>query len=67
MDGWINANDPFHKSGFRFKYKVESTPQIFVLDKDQNIVVKRIGAEQLDEVMEELFSIEEKKVIEGNK
>lgn len=65
MDQWINANDEFHKSGFRFKYNVESTPQIFVLDQDKHILVKRIGSEQLDEVLEELLMQEEQKVLES--
>jgi thiol-disulfide isomerase/thioredoxin len=65
MEQWINANDEFHKSGFRFKYNVESTPQIFILDENKNILVKRIGSEQLDEVIQELLILEEKKVIDS--
>ena len=64
MENWINANDPFHKSGFRFKYKVETTPKIFVMDKDKKIIVKRIGTEQLDEVFEELFKKAEEKILQ---
>lgn len=65
MEQFINCNDEFHKSGFRNKYNVESTPQIFILDKDKNIVVKRIGSEQLDEVLQELIMLEDQKIMDS--
>ncbi|MCC7050264.1 MAG: TlpA family protein disulfide reductase, partial [Bacteroidia bacterium] len=46
---WINVGDWVPESNFRYDYYIESTPQIFVLDEDKNIIAKKIGAEQLYE------------------
>lgn len=47
---WIQVADPYQR--FYKAYDIKSTPSIFLLDRDKNIVSKRIGAEQLDEVMQ---------------
>ncbi|MGB3799181.1 MAG: redoxin domain-containing protein [Lewinella sp.] len=47
---WIQVADPYQR--FYKAYDIQSTPSIFLLDKDKNIVSKRIGADQLAEVME---------------
>ncbi len=47
--------DPYHQSRYKILYNINSTPQIFILDKDKNILVKRIGSEQLEEVMENIL------------
>ncbi|WP_116108250.1 TlpA disulfide reductase family protein [Lewinella sp. IMCC34191] len=47
---WIQVADPYQR--FYKSYDIQSTPSIFLLDKDKNIVSKRIGADQLAEVME---------------
>jgi thiol-disulfide isomerase/thioredoxin len=51
---WINVNDAKHQSNFRQLYDVYSTPVIYILDKDKKIRAKRIGAEQIDEVLQHL-------------
>ncbi len=55
MDIWINANDPYLRSRFKQIYDVRVTPQLFVLDADKKIVMKKIGAEQLSGVMDHLL------------
>ncbi len=45
---WINVYDPYQRSNFRNLYDINSTPTIFVLDKDKKIIGKRIGVEQLE-------------------
>jgi len=45
---WINVSDLYHQTNFRKIYDVTSTPQVFVLDKNKEIIAKRIGVEQLD-------------------
>jgi len=55
MIKWINAIDPFVKSNYKKLYDLTSTPQIYILDKDKRILSKKIGAEQLPEVMEQLM------------
>ena len=55
MDIWINANDPYLRSRFKQIYDVRVTPQVFVLDSEKKIVMKKIGVEQLSGVMDHLF------------
>ena len=55
MDLWINANDPYLRSRFKQIYNVQVTPQIFVLDAEKKIVMKKIGVEQLPEVLDHLI------------
>ena len=55
MDIWINANDPYLRSRFKQIYDVRVTPQVFVLDADKKIVMKKIGAEQLTDVMDHIL------------
>jgi hypothetical protein len=37
---------------------VKSTPQVFILDKNHKIISKRIGAEQMAEVMDEIMKVD---------
>ena len=54
MTGFINAADTNHRSQFKVKYNVKTTPKIFILDPDRKILMKNIGGEQLGDVMKEL-------------
>ena len=47
LNDWINVYDPYHYTRFRDYYDINSTPVIYVLDKDKKIVAKRIGVENL--------------------
>jgi hypothetical protein len=55
MGAWVNVADPYLRSRFKQIYDIRSTPQIYVLDHDKKIVMKKIGAEKLSEVMEHLM------------
>lgn len=59
MDIWINASDVNHLSQFRTKYNVEQTPAIFILNEKREIIMKRIDAKYLDEVMQEIIRIDD--------
>ncbi len=48
---WINAWNPYDYH-YKVIYDIRSTPQIFVLDKDKKIIGKRIGPEQVPELIE---------------
>ena len=52
FENFINVADAYHRSRYRTLYDLKSTPQIYVLDRDKTIVSKRIGAEQLKEVVD---------------
>jgi hypothetical protein len=44
---------------------VASTPQIFILNRNHEILMKRIGAEQLSQVMEEVIKFQDDKKNKG--
>ncbi len=64
---WLNLVDPYLQSRYKTLYNIKSTPQIFVLDKDKKIIMKRIGAEQLGEVMDKIIERDQKLQDEKNK
>lgn len=59
MMRWINVTDPYLLSKYKQNYDVRYTPQIFILDYKKEILFKRLAAEQLDKVMEDLLKREE--------
>lgn len=60
-DLFINLNDPFLQSRYKTLYDVRTTPQIYVLDRDKEILVKRIGAEQLLQVMDDIIKFNQER------
>ncbi|MCB0642919.1 MAG: redoxin domain-containing protein, partial [Phaeodactylibacter sp.] len=57
---WLNTVDPYHRSKYKTVYDIRSTPQIYVLDHKKEILSKRIGAEQLPEVLDRILEIMKK-------
>jgi thiol-disulfide isomerase/thioredoxin len=53
---WTNVCDWFHPDGhtisFRQQYDIYSTPVIYILDEKKKIIAKRIGVEQVDEILD---------------
>lgn len=47
---WMNAWNPYDYQ-YKITYDILSTPQIFILDKDKKIIGKRIGPEQVPELI----------------
>jgi thiol-disulfide isomerase/thioredoxin len=58
MGIWLNTIDPYNRSRYKTLYDIKSTPQIYILDEKKEILSKRIGAEQLGEVMEQILKIQ---------
>jgi len=58
MGKWINVNDPYLRSRFKQIYDVRTTPRIFILGEDKEILSKGIGAEQLGGMMDFLLERE---------
>lgn len=52
---WLNTVDPYHRSRYKTVYDIRSTPQIYILDHKKEILSKRVGAEQLPEVMDKII------------
>ena len=44
---WINGWDPERMSRFDFLYNVESTPMVYILDRDKKIIAKRLSVEDI--------------------
>jgi len=65
MEDWINVVDPGNLSKFTAKYDTRITPRIFILDKDKKILINRIGAEQLEEVMDQIIEEDNRKLKES--
>jgi thiol-disulfide isomerase/thioredoxin len=63
MDVFFNTVDPYHRSRYKAVYDIKTTPQIFVLDADKTILSKRLGSDQLPEVIDHI--LQSKKGISG--
>lgn len=60
---WINVYDGVHVNNIKEKYDIYSTPVIYVLDKNKRIKAKRIGTEQVVDIvkqMEREYKLEKK-------
>lgn len=60
MLGFINAADQYHRSRFKMKYNVSTTPKVFILNKDREILLKNLGADQLEDAFKELLRKDKK-------
>ncbi|WP_053404717.1 DUF5106 domain-containing protein [Persicobacter sp. CCB-QB2] len=49
---WINGEDPYVQSNFRYDYDIRTTPIIYILDKDKKIIAKKIAAENITKFIE---------------
>ncbi len=56
MLGFINVTDENHKSRFKLKYNIKTTPTVFVINKEREILIKGLGVEQLPSVMDNIIS-----------
>ena len=60
---WMNLYDGVHINNIKEKYDIYSTPVIYVLDKNKKIKAKRIGVEQIKDIlkqMEKEYKLEKK-------
>lgn len=55
---WINGWDPQRMSRFDYFYNVESTPLIYILDRNKNIIAKRLGVENIPSFIEAYRSLQ---------
>ena len=62
---FLNMYDPYIQSRYKTLYDVQTTPQIFILDRKHEILIKRIGAEQLDKTMDSIIKFQEDKKKQG--
>lgn len=57
MGDWINAIDLERQSPFRQYYDIYSTPVLYLLDKDKDIILKRVSHDQIDEYLSNEFDL----------
>ena len=48
---FINCWDPHNQSNFRAYYHVDSTPVLYLLDKNKKIIAKKLDVEQLTDML----------------
>lgn len=53
--------DPIHLNNLKEKFDIYSTPVIYILDKDKRIKAKRLGAEQVPDMLKTLEELEKQK------
>ena len=51
--------DPIHLNNLKERFDIYSTPVIYILDKDKKIKAKRIGSDQVVQMLKTLESIDE--------
>ena len=51
---WINVYDGVHINNLKEKYDIYSTPVIYMLDKNKRIKAKRIGTEQVKDIVKQM-------------
>jgi thiol-disulfide isomerase/thioredoxin len=49
---WINGWDPKRSSHFDYYYNVQSTPTVYILDKNKKIIAKKLGVEEIGPFIE---------------
>ncbi|MDR3226537.1 MAG: redoxin domain-containing protein [Prevotellaceae bacterium] len=53
---WINVWDPYRSGNIYNTFNTETTPQIYLLDKDKKILARRLDSENLDKLLEFYFN-----------
>ena len=65
MDIFLNLVDPYMASRYKTKFDVKSTPMIYVLDRNKKIVSKRIGSDQLPDILDRMIEQGSMDLIDG--
>lgn len=58
LTDFIHVFDPIHINNLKEKFDIYSTPVIYILDKDKRIKAKRLGSEQVVDMLKTLEAIE---------
>lgn len=58
LTDFIHVFDPIHLNNLKEQFDITATPVIYLLDKDKKIIGKKLGYEQVVEIIERLESIE---------
>lgn len=55
---WVNVCNSKLKENFQVKYNVDQTPMIYILDQNKKIIGKKIGVDQIQEVLQHEIDLE---------
>ncbi len=58
---WINVADRYHTSNFHHVFAIVSTPVVYVLDENKNIIAKNIDVSELNKVIKHDIEIQNAK------
>jgi thiol-disulfide isomerase/thioredoxin len=58
LTDFIHVFDPVHLNNLKERFDIYSTPVIYILDKDKRIKAKRLGAEQVVDMLKNLEMLE---------
>jgi thiol-disulfide isomerase/thioredoxin len=61
LTDFMHFYDPVHINGIKDKFDVNSTPTVFILDKDKKILVKKVNSDQVIEIIRN-FEIQAKQL-----
>jgi thiol-disulfide isomerase/thioredoxin len=67
LNEFIHVYDPVHRNNLKERFDIYSTPVIYILDKDKKIKAKRLGAEQVVEMLKTLDTLDKNETINKNK
>jgi hypothetical protein len=49
---WINGWDPDRRTNYSYYYNVRATPLIYILDRNKNIIAKKLGVDDIGSFIE---------------
>jgi thiol-disulfide isomerase/thioredoxin len=49
---WINGWDPERRTNFGFYYNIESTPMVYILDRNKTIIAKKLSVDDIPSFIE---------------
>ncbi len=55
---WVNVYSAKGKENFQVKYNVDQTPMIYILDRDKKIIGKKIGVDQIMDILQHQIEVE---------
>lgn len=60
LTDFIHVFDPVHINNLKERFDIQGTPVIYLLDKDKNIIAKKVSTENVVEILKMLEEIEAK-------
>lgn len=54
--GWINVWDPTDLNDFKINFDIQTTPMIYILDKDKKILAKKVDPQTVKNILEHLLA-----------